>query len=297
MKESETKSSPPNNKTRKPSLWTVLKRLVIAGASIYLGALAVVFLLQRKFLYHPPVFSAEAVEQMGTSKGLVRWRNSSGDMVGWKRASPVQPARGSILITHGNAGCAFHCSHYADVIQQAASFDVFVAEYPGYADHPGSPTEKSLNESALKAFAALPTDKLVYVVGESLGNGVAAYLAAQFPDRIAGMALLAPYKHMADVAQSHMPIFPVHWMLLDRYPAADYLLKYHGPVAIFVGGRDQVIPEKNGRGLFESYAGPKKLWAYPEADHGSVMGQSAEVWKQIIEFWDAHDSKPKVSAL
>src|SRR5215831_8743129 len=124
-----------------------------------LGLCAMLYLLaclgcasfQRRFIYLPPVFDTNTVDRIGASAMLERWTGSSNQPIGWKRMSPTQPAQGQVLITHGNAGCAVQCRRYPDVIQQVASFDVFMVEYPGYADVPGKPTEVSLEAAAEKA--------------------------------------------------------------------------------------------------------------------------------------------------
>ncbi len=260
-------------------------RLFCIFAALYLLAFAGCAAFQRRLIYFPPIFTTEQTDQLGKTEKLERWNNPSGQPIGWKRLSPTQPAQGQALITHGNAGCAFLCGHYADVIQQVAPFDVFMVEYPGYADCPGKPSEHSLDKSADEAFESLGTNKPIYLVGESLGTGVAAHLAGAYPDKIAGVVLLAPYNSLVSVAQAHMPWFPVGLILLDRFPAGKNLRSYHGPVAALVSGRDQVIPEKFGRRLYDDYAGPKRIWEFPEGNHGTVMVQPPEIWKQIIDFW------------
>jgi pimeloyl-ACP methyl ester carboxylesterase len=243
---------------------------------------------QRKLIYFPPACNPAEVEQYAASQNLQRWTNPAGAPIGWKRLSPVQPAQGQMLITHGNAGCAFQCGHYADVIQKAAPLDVFIVEYPGYENRPGSPSERSLDQAADEAFGLLATNSPIYLVGESLGTGVATYLAGKHSDGVAGVVLLAPYNRLAAVGQAHMIIIPVGLLLRDRFPSKDYLRTYHGPVAMLVGGRDNVIPEKFGRRLFDAYSGPKRLWEFPEGNHGTVMMQPAEVWRQIIDFWESN---------
>jgi pimeloyl-ACP methyl ester carboxylesterase len=262
-----------------------LFRLLRIFVALYLLAFVGCAIFQRRFIYFPPIFTPEQVDQFGKSENLEHWITSSGQPIGWKRMSPTQPAQGQLLITHGNAGCAFQCGHYADVIQQVAPFDVFMVEYPGYADRPGKPSERSLDESADEALQALDTNRPVYLVGESLGTGVAAHLAGTYPDKIAGIVLLAPYNSLASVAQAHMPWFPVGLILCDRFPAGDNLQSYHGPLAVLVSGQDQVIPEKFGRRLYDGYTGPKRLWEFPQGNHGTVMVQPPEMWKQIIDFW------------
>src|SRR6185312_8903200 len=145
--------------------------------------------------------------------------DSHGAPIGWKRPSPVQPAQGQVLITHGNAGCAFQCAHYVDAIQPIAPLDVYIVEYPGYENRPGSPTEHTLYAAADEALNLLPKNRPIYLVGESLGTGVATYLAGKHPSQIAGAVLLAPYNSLVSVAQAHMMILPVGVLLADRFPS------------------------------------------------------------------------------
>ncbi|MGD0743910.1 MAG: alpha/beta fold hydrolase [Verrucomicrobiota bacterium] len=212
-----------------------------------------------------------------------------------KRLSPGQPADGRVLIVYGNGSCATGCAHYADVIQGIGVFDVFILEYPGYADRPGSPSQRSLFRAADEAFQLLATNGPVYLVGESLGTGVAAYLAGTHPDQVAGAVLFAPYNRLTDVAQAHMPMLPVRWLLVDRFPSQDFLRNYHGPVAMLVAGQDQVVPEKFGRRLYDGYAGPKRLWEFPMDDHGSIMKRLPNVWKQIITFLQTNPSPARAA--
>jgi pimeloyl-ACP methyl ester carboxylesterase len=280
----------------------ILRAAGIAYLLVCLGCAA----FQRRLIYFPPIFTSQKADEIGRTQGLERWTDSSGKQIGWKRISPVRPATGKVLITHGNACAAVQCGHYADVLQQAAALDVFIVEYPGYADRPGSPSERTLNESSEEAFQLLvkkntlvstkgegrrggttETSVPVYLVGESLGTGVAAYLAGRHPESVAGVALLAPYNRLADVAQYHMPIIPVRLLLRDRFPAEDHLRNYHGPIAMLLAGADRVVPEKFGRKLYDHYDGPKKVWSFPEGDHGTVMLQPSPVWKEIAAFWQS----------
>jgi hypothetical protein len=62
---------------------------------------------------------------------------------------------------------------------------------------------------------------------------------------------------------------------------------------VLVAGQDQVVPEKLGHRLYEGSIGPKQLWEFSLADHGTVMFQLPRVWKQIIAFWRANQQAPK----
>ena len=219
---------------------------------------------------------------------MERWRNPAGEPIGMKRLSPTQPATGRVLLVYGNGSFATGCARYADAMQKAAALDFYVLEYPGYADRPGEPTQESLFQAADEGLQLLGTNLPLYLVGESLGTGVACYLAGTYPDKVAGVVLFAPYNSLVDVAQHHVRVLPANLILVDRFPSEDYLRNYKGPLAVLVGGKDNVIPEKFGRRLYDGYAGPKRLWEYPDANHGTVTERNAEDWKQIVDFWRSY---------
>lgn len=239
-------------------------------------------------IYYPPKFTSQKVDELAGSAGLERWKNAAGESIGMKRMSSGQPAAGQMLIVYGNGSCATGCARYADAIQKTAAFDVFILEYPGYADRPGSPSQNSLFRAADEAVQLLPPNAPVYLLGESLGTGVAAYLAGTYPGKIAGVILLSPYNRLTDVAQYHMPVLPVHLILVDRFPSQDYLRNYHGPVGIVVDGKDKIVPEKFGLRLHDRYAGPKRLWEFPDGGHASITKPPEIFWKEVVDFWQTN---------
>jgi fermentation-respiration switch protein FrsA (DUF1100 family) len=68
------------------------------------------------------------------------------------------------------------------------------------------------------------------------------------------------------------------------------LRQYHGPLGIFVGGKDHVVPEKFGRRLYDGYAGPKRIWEFPGANHATVTDRTAKDWKEVVDFWHGKNS-------
>jgi pimeloyl-ACP methyl ester carboxylesterase len=258
---------------------------------IYLAVGAVIACRQRQILYLPPVVTPTIAEQMGRKANLERWTNSAGAIIGWKRPSPKQPAQGRALIVYGTAGWTGICAHYVDDVQYAgAAFDGFILEYPGYGDRPGVPSETNFFRAADEALQLAATNGPVYLIGESLGTGVAAYLAGTHPSQVAGMVLFAPYNRLTDVAQYHFPIFPVSLILLDRFPSEDYLKNFHGPVGILIGEDDHVVPPKFGRRLYDSYTGPKRLWDFPMDGHDTIFWRTGKVWKEIHAFWQTNST-------
>lgn len=269
-----------------PKLATRLVRwLLLSGAVIYLIACLVAAYYQRALIYHPRIRTSQQVDEAAQSTRLERWCNQAGQPIGMKRLSRRQPADGQVLITYGNGSWAVGCAHYADDIQNVAALDVFILEYPGYADRAGSPSQKSIFRAAEDAFQSLDAHKPVYLLGESLGSGVASYLAGTYPRKVAGLILLSPFNRLTDVAQHRLPLLPARLMLLDRFPSEDYLRDYHGPVGIVVDGLDKAVPSEFGIKLYDRYAGPKRLWNFPDGHHVSIMESPSRFWGEVIDFW------------
>ena len=261
------------------------RRLLLALVIFYVGACGLVFIFQRHLIYLPVVRTVAAVDQLARAAGMERWTNFSGQCIGLKRTCTHQPSAGSVLMLYGNASSAVGCSVYADVIQSVAPLDFYVVEYPGYEDRLNAPTRASLMAAAQEAFQSLDLHRPVYLVGESLGTGLASFLAGEFPEKTSGIILLSPYHRLAEVAQSHYPWLPARWLLQDDFWPEKYLRNYHGRVAMMIDGQDEVVPAAFGQRLFDGYAGPKKLWEYPGRHHVE-LGESPETfWKAVAEFW------------
>ena len=192
------------------------------------------------------------------------------------------------MVMYGNASTAVSFENYVNDIQGVAAFDIFVLEYPGYEDRPGSPSQSSFFSAADEAFRTLSTNQPIYLLGGSLGTGVAAYLAGTYSNKIAGVVLLSPFNRLTDVAQDRYPLLPVRLLLVDRYPSEKYLRHYYGKVGIMVDGRDDIIPEKFGRRLYDGYAGPKKLWEFRGGGHCDIMERPSKFWKEVFEFWQTN---------
>jgi len=262
-------------------------RTVQTLAIIYLLLVAGVALFQRRLIYFPTKVTPALAEKLAAENGFVPWRNQAGEIIGWRLPASAAPT-GSVLIVHGNAGCAFDRDYLAAPIHDAASVDVYVLEYPGYGARAGAPNRASFFAAAEESFTLLTNGLPKYLVSESLGAGVAAHLARTHPKEVAGLVLFNPYHNLASVAQRKMPLIPAYFILLDRFAPAEDLKDYRGPVRILISGADEVIPPSSGRQLFDGYGGPKELQVIPGARHNDVAGQPSAWWREVFSFWRKH---------
>jgi uncharacterized protein len=268
-----------------------LRRMFLTFGIVYGLVLVTGCAWQRKLLYFPTKQSVSDAKRLADQEGFVPWQNQNGEIIGWKIPANGSPT-GSVLIVHGNAGCALNRDYIARPIHEAGTLEVYVLEYPGYGARAGSPDIKSWLLATEEAFAALPRETPIYVVSESIGAGVAAHLAKSHPQEVAGVVLFVPYDSLPALAQSKMPILLPYFFLRDRYQPAEWLKDYRGPVKVVLAGRDAVIPPKFGQRLYDSYAGPKLLQIIPDAAHSEVEEQSPTWWREVFSFWQANRIKP-----
>lgn len=233
-------------------------RILILLAVAFLVLVLVSCVFQSKLLYYP-THHAE-------SYGLSEWRQN-GRLIGYAREVP-SPANAWLML-HGNGGQA------SDRVYAISSFSrrdaVFIMEYPGYGARPGAPSMETMNAAARQAYRTLRSKfpgTPVCVVGESIGSGPAAVLAADPhpPDKI---VLIAPFDTLVRVAAHHLPGFPVGLILRDRWDNIEALKGYRGPLEIFGARDDRIIPITHARALaaskpfsrFHEIAGGHNDWA------------------------------------
>lgn len=251
--------------------------------TVYVGLVLFLFLTQQRMIYYPESYSREAGIEMAAAQGLELWE-ADNVFHGWKDQGDGGSA---VLIFHGNAGGAVRRDYLRDLFRNTpASRDVsvYIFEYPGYGFRDGSPGEEAFREAAAKAHAALQNAyDSVYLLGESIGGGVATWLAGE--KGADGVLLITPFNRLSAVASAHYPWLPVRWLLRDRYRNDEHLQNFDGPVAFVVAGQDAIIPSRLARKLYESHGGPK-LWRLQEsADHNTIyFGPGAGFWEEVIEF-------------
>jgi len=242
---------------------------------------------QRQLIYFPSRAAEPELLAQAPRIGLQAWRDAGGRLIGWRSASE-RPGTRRILVFHGNAGYAQHRRYFAAGLQHLREgWDVYLFEYPGYGARPGTPAESTIKAAAREALDALPGSRIepVYLIGESLGSGVACHLAAVRPERIGGMLLVTPFTSLPDLAAEHYPAILTRWLLSERYDCAADLRSYAGPVAFLLAGQDEIVPTRLGQQLYDGYPGPKWLRIDSRARHNTVdYAPSAAWWGEVSGF-------------
>lgn len=285
-------------------LYMLLRILALS----YAGICIVMYLFQRHYVYYPAKAERDAELLLATLYRLTPWLRADGELQGWSSAAPgtatgvksaVSPAvapgtpaapvpqrQERWLVFHGNAGRALDRMYLVSLLRPkhgpiSDQVQVFVFEYPGYGARPGTasePTIMAAARAAVKGLLAQPDDGPLYLLGESLGTGVACALAAEFPEQIAGVLLLTPYSNLPDVGRRHFPFLPVRWLMKERYASDAVLPKYPGPVAFVLAEKDEVVTFPSGKKLLDAYPGRKQAWIIQDAGHNGIDYGDADAW-------------------
>lgn len=257
-----------------------LATLLLGFAIVCLIPFAGAAMLQNRLLYYPEkVPQAEVV-----GEGLKAWPGAE-DFRGLM-AEPAAPARGTVVVFHGNAGHAGHRGYYAEALARRG-LRVILAEYPGYGPREGDLGEKSLVADA-EATIALAHGRYgapLLVVGESLGAAVAAEASARQKDKVAGLLLITPWDRLTNVASLHYPWLPVTWFLTDPYDSAAHLAAFPRRVLVLVAERDHTVPARFGKALYDGLTAPKRLSVIPGAGHNDWFDAAGpDWWDQAVAF-------------
>jgi hypothetical protein len=249
---------------------TVLRWLVVLVWVCYLGGLAVLFFVQRAFIFPIPRTIRAVPEAAGFPEAEEHILSTADGekVIGWH--VPAKPGHWVVIYFPGNgdvlAGCV---SRFRAITSDGTG--LVALSYRGYAGSSGRPSERGLLLDAASAYgfavARYGADRIA-LWGFSLGSGVAVALAAEQP--IGKLILEAPYTSIVDVAGSLFRLVPVRWLVRDQFRSDQRIARVTAPLLIMHGMRDQTIPINFGERLFALAREPKQFVRFPEGGHDNL---------------------------
>jgi pimeloyl-ACP methyl ester carboxylesterase len=260
-----------------------MRRVLISIAIAILLLFGALYAVQRKLMYFPTRTSHDEALRAAVASGMAPWLDGQNRLLGWRVVNPPAQPRAVILVLHGNAGHALDRTHYARSLAPLG-IDVALLEYPGYGPRPGQPSLDALAGAALEAVDALAKERrLVWLLGESLGSGVAARVANARPGLVRGLLLITPFADIGTVARRHYPFIPA-WFIRDRFQPAKDLAAFRDPAVVVIAGRDEVVGSEQGRQLAAALPGPKEIVEQPSATHNSLDLSAPSFWVRAVQF-------------
>lgn len=161
----------------------------------------------------------------------------------------------------------------------------FIFDYRGYGYSQGYPSERGTYLDARAALEYLRTrpgidpDHIVYF-GHSLGAAVAIELAVDHPP--AGMALVAPFSSIKDMAGLVLPLPLAGWLVRGHYNSMRRIGKVRAPLLVLHGELDEIVPHSQGFKLYQAANRPKRFVTLRGASHNNVQHVAAEAMAQAL---------------
>ena len=249
----------------------MLTLILITVAVAYAGFCVALYTLQRSFQYFPTPRRLAPTQLAGTFQ--------SGDTLLQLTVRP-HAGPGAVLYFGGNGEDV--SSSVAPLMAAFPEREIVMLHYRGYGGSAGRPTEADIAADAAglfdKVHAAHPD---VIVIGRSLGTGVAARLASTRP--VAKLVLVTPYDSLLGIAQRQFPLFPVRWLLVDKYESWRYVPRIAAPVLILRAEHDELIPAASTDALRDRFPAGRVRYVVVPASHNTIIDDPLYV-RSLAEF-------------
>ncbi|MCD4676185.1 MAG: alpha/beta hydrolase [Desulfobacula sp.] len=253
-------------------------QVISFGLSCYALILVALYFFQDKLLFFPgptPFGDCPEMEQRNARAETLK------DIRYYQKIKP-EPDNW-IIIFHGNAGNACDRTYFLDFLKDFNS-NLIVFEYPGYGKDSNAPGETIFLNQALELISHIKKkDKArlpVYLMGESLGTGVATWIATKTD--IKGLILISSYTSIAQVAQHHYSWLPVKFLMKHKFLAHTWAGQTRTPVILFHGINDNIIPIHFARQQFLNFKGEKELVEIPDCGHNDIIDTGEKILKEKL---------------
>ncbi|MBN2425516.1 MAG: alpha/beta hydrolase [Calditrichaceae bacterium] len=229
-------------------------RLIGAGTAvilvIYLVYAFLLYSIQRSVIFPGKSRSAfKAIINLPANTNQVWLDCTFGKVEAWFVKSEGDTFPKPVIIhTHGNFELIEDC------LEEAMNYNtfgvhVFLLEYPGYGRSEGYPSYETITESIISAYdwcanrQEIDSGKIV-AMGRSLGGGAACALTENRP--VKALILQSTFTRATDFARRFLlPSF----LVKDRFDNRRAVENFNGPLLIFHGKRDEIIPYAHGKEL------------------------------------------------
>jgi fermentation-respiration switch protein FrsA (DUF1100 family) len=256
-------------------------RLFIA---VYGGLLLLLIFGQSRLMYFPSRSIVNTPKDTGLDYENLRLTTTDGlTIAAWWM--PVEDNNAPvILFAHGNGGNISYRLPYIRIFHQMGFASLFF-DYRGYGESEGEPSEQGtyLDGSAawdyLTKVRQIPANRII-IYGESLGGGVATYLAVKYQP--AGLILGSTFTSVPDRAKELFPLMPIDLIAQFQYNNLERLRQIQTPILIIHSPQDEIIPFHHGQKLYEA-ANQPKFFLEIQGNHNEGFLDSLPVYQAGIE--------------
>ena len=245
---------------------TALSGVIVILLFLYIGLAAILYFAQRSMMYFPETtHTPPAAAGLPEAEEIALTASDGVHIVGWH--VPPREGKPVVLYFHGNGGALrYRVERFHRLIKDGIG--LVAIEYRGYGGSEGSPSERGLfadGEAAYDFAAARYRPEQIVLWGESLGSGVAVYLAAERP--VGRVILEAPFTSAAAVAALRYWFLPVRLLMKDQFRSDERIQNVTAPVLILHGRNHHVVPYAMGERMFDHTAAKRHIVRFLDGGH------------------------------
>jgi alpha-beta hydrolase superfamily lysophospholipase len=241
-------------------------------------------IFQRQLMYHPtrgwsvnPAEHGIEVVKYTTADNLT--------LTSWY--APPKGDKPVFVMFHGNAENISSWISLPDYFTKLG-YGFLLAEYRGYGNNPGSPSEQGFYNDGRAAMAWLmkeqkiPENKII-IYGMSMGSGTASQMASEYKN-IKALVLEAPFTSAVNEATDVYPfIGPAKYLVLDKFDNISKAPSFKMPVIVLQGSDDEVIRATHGKAVFDALTTPVKKYVLIPGGHHNDL-KDFGLFQKIEEF-------------
>jgi fermentation-respiration switch protein FrsA (DUF1100 family) len=239
--------------------------LIISVIGVFLLLCGVLYLFQKKLVFHPTHEFAMTPDQIDLPYEDVYVNVTPNERVhGWYFTANNQDSDTRapvVLFCHGNAGNISHRLETAAFILSLGA-DILLFDYRGYGRSDGSPSEANVCADAEACYhwlvdqKSIPPENIV-LFGRSIGGAVAIELARKVKCR--GVVIESAFTSAAEMGKRWFPFLPIRFLLRYKFDSIGKIGSVPCPVLVTHSPDDEIVPFEMGKKLFAAAKEPKRF--------------------------------------
>ena len=233
-----------------------MKLLIKTVIIVYVLICMLAYILQDKIILQPHKVYEEEIYTKGQEIEIPIADNLTMNCLYIKSKTP---SKGVVLYFHGNKGNIFRATYQSRMVQDKG-YDVLIPDYRGYGKTEGKVwSDNDLLPDADQAYRFLMTmyeEKDIYIMGYSLGSGMASYVASVHNP--AHLFLIAPFTSLVDIKNQYAWFLP-DFLMRIVLPVEDFMQNVSCPVSIIHGTNDTVVDYKYSEELKSEFPDVKLI--------------------------------------
>ena len=264
---------------------TMLKLFVFLLCIVFGLLLSTTYFYQEYVIFYPN--DSEADRQYLYQQTTYRPITIKEQYHGWlKEAASSQ----SIIVFFGgnaqNTASIFRDFEELQIFDHMTSTSFLSVDYPSYGTSEGSLSQTSLfnmAEAVMDDVYDRYPNQHIYIVGYSIGTGIASYAASKYP--VTHIALISPYNNGSSLFNSYFPVFYGPLQYLIRYPLTsdEYLSSIDAQILIAYTKDDTIVKPYLSKQLIQACNASVNVKEYTDITHGEMV-LDINVWSDIIQF-------------